>query len=96
MNCSNIKPEDVFDSEYIKRYNELHEDIHYRLKYLHSTIIILEKINNFRFDLFLERDKTAFWDIIIWNFINSSIILICGLVSDTGTDTHTLTNPINS
>lgn len=91
LNVHELKPEDIFDSEYLQKYKEDHKDIYDRLIRLDTSIIILEKIAKFLFYPILYPHEMSFWHMVYWNFRDMSIIIICGLVTDKGKDTHTLT-----
>ena len=91
INFLELQPEEVFNSEYLLIYKAHHDDIYYRLVRLDTSIIILEKIVKFPLHLFLCSEEINFWDMIYWNFKDISIVIICGLITDTGKDTHTLT-----
>ena len=91
FNSYEMKPEDIIDSDYLLTYKEHHKDLYDRLVRLDTSIIILEKMAKFNFDLFIGLKEMSFWQMVYWNFKDISIIIICGLMTDKGKNTHTLT-----
>ena len=84
------KPEDLFEAEFAKRYRRLHNDIYERMVRADGTLHTLERLRAFPFDHICTPDQRVFWRLVIHNFIDVAVILLHGLVGDTGTDTHTL------
>lgn len=91
MDINDKKPEDVLKKEFLEQYKELHEDIWQRLIYVHTNIIILEKIESFPFwDRFYPPHENIFWSMVYQNFMYASIVMLHALTDDNGSDTHTL------
>jgi len=91
MEMISATPEEVLRAEKLQSYRELHEDLWDRLIQLHHTIITLEKMEEFPFDLFYPRTEMTFWRTVDWNFLQMAVNLLYGLVDDRTRDAHTLT-----
>jgi hypothetical protein len=87
---ANLRPEDVFHEDFLKRYKEYHADIWHRLIRLHGTIHVLESLESFPLDKVI--GPNAFWRLVIENFFDVATIALNSLLNDAGGDTHTLSS----
>jgi hypothetical protein len=84
------KPEEVFASDFLPTYTQLHQDIWGRLIQVDSSLQILETIDQFPLNHLYDPHDNIFWTMVFWNFVPMSVILLHSLVSDEEKDAHTL------
>lgn len=90
------KPEDVFTSDFLPTYTELHQDIWHRLIHVDANLQILETIGRFPLRHLYAPQNNIFWPMVFWNFVHMSVILLHSLVSDETKGAHTLPKFRNS
>jgi len=84
------KPEEVFVSDFLPTYTQLHQDIWHRLIRVDANLQILETISRFPLDNLYAPQDNIFWAMVFWNFVHMCVILLHSLVSDEAKDAHTL------
>ncbi|MBL7060850.1 MAG: hypothetical protein ISS13_03325 [Actinobacteria bacterium] len=84
MIFSNLNLKEIINSRYLKEYEEGIESFYLELAALNTNIFIINKIKEFRLDLFCPHDKSTFFLMVIKNFFEYSIITIIRLFEDTG------------
>lgn len=89
---ANRKPTELFPQDFAEAYQRLHNDLWYRMVRLHGTIYTLEQLKDFPFDHLYAPNGMEFWRLVRRNFLEMAIILLHGLISDTGPDVHTIRN----
>ncbi|MCA9250582.1 MAG: hypothetical protein R3E58_08525 [Phycisphaerae bacterium] len=87
---ANSKPEQLFAQSFLDRYVRLHSDLWHRIIRVHGTIHTLETIKSFPFAEVYGPYDIEFWRLVYENFFEIAIILINGMVNDSGRDAHTL------
>lgn len=88
---ANREPIELFPQEFVQRYHRLHSDLWYRIVRVHGTICTLEQLEDFPFDHLYGPNGMEFWRLVAHNFLEMAIVLLHGIINDTGTDTHTIT-----
>lgn len=86
----NTKPEALFTPAFLPEYEKYHSNIWRRILRLHGTIISLETLSDFPFEHFYSPGDSEFWHQVIENFLDISVLLLCGLITDTGKQCLTL------
>lgn len=76
LNLHDIELEELLVSDFIQKYEKLHRNFYDRLCRLHTTIVIIKKIEEFPFKFFITPAKMAFWQMAFWNFYHMAIIII--------------------
>lgn len=89
---SERKPEELFDAEFADGYTRLHRDLWEGMLRVHGNILSLEELREFRFDYIYGPNEMEFWHLVVSNFVDMSCVLLHGLVSDEGSDVHSLTH----
>ncbi len=89
-NILEMHPDQLIKSASWDEYENLQKDIWWRLIQVHETIISLELIAKFPFELFLDTNGLTFWHRTYWNFVYASITLLFGLITDSSSNVHTL------
>lgn len=84
------KPEDLFHPPQVKLYKQLHADLWDRFIQVHGTILTLEKLADFPFNYLYGPNDMEFWRLVIVNFYEIACLKLDGLVSDTGSDAHSI------
>ncbi len=84
------KSEDVILPNFIPTYIQLHQDIWYRLICVDANLQILETIGRFPLHHLYAPQNNVFWGMVFWNFVQMSVMLLHGLVSDNTKNAHTL------
>ena len=84
------KPEAIFADGFVEDYKRKHNLIWRRILRLHGTIVSLETLDAFPFDYFYAPDDSEFWHQVVENFMDSVVMLLCGLITDSGKDCLTL------
>lgn len=84
------KPEQLFSANFAESYERLHYDIWERIINLHGTIRTLEQLTEFPFNYLYGPNDMEFWRLVVRNFFDASIVQLHSLVSDSGSDSHTL------
>jgi len=82
QNITDERPEDVLVSEFLPAYNELHQDIWYRLVHVHTSIMILEKIHEHPLNHIYAPQEMIFWGMVYSNFFGLSVVILYTLVQD--------------
>lgn len=85
------KPEEVFTSEFLPAYTQLHQDIWRRLIRVDANLQILETIGRYPLHHLYGWPNNIFWTMVFWNFLHISVVLLHSLVDET-TGAHTLRN----
>jgi len=75
------KPEELFEASFVKRYKQLHRIIWERLVRTHITLVVLEQLQDFPFDV-LYPEGNNFWRLVLLNFSDVVIVLLNGLLND--------------
>lgn len=84
------KPEEIFVTDFLPTYTQLHQDIWFRLIRVDANLQILETIGRFPLHHLYTPQNNIFWTMVFWNFIHMSVILLHSLVSDESKNAHTL------
>jgi hypothetical protein len=84
------KPEEVFVTDFLPTYTQLHQDIWFRLIRVDANLQILETIGRFPLHHLYAPQNNIFWTMVFWNFAHMSVILMHSLVSDQEKNAHTL------
>lgn len=84
MIFSNLKLKEIINPRYLKEYEKGIESFYLDLAALNTNMFIMNKIKEFRLDLFCPHDKSTFFLMVIKNFFEYSIITIIRLFEDTG------------
>jgi hypothetical protein len=87
---AHCKPQELFDASFVGRYDRLHRDIWYRLIRVHGTIFTLKRLRTFPFDALYAPGEMEFWRLVIENFLDTAVVMLHGLVNDTGASVHSL------
>jgi hypothetical protein len=82
MDLSTVKPEDVIKKEYLGSYTNLHQNIHFRMVHINTSIRIFDTITKYPLKHLYGSSQGIFWEMVYWNFLYSSIVLLHGLVND--------------
>lgn len=90
IDFSIAKPEEVIRQEYLKNYQELHKDIYNRLVHVRTSLIIIDTIRKYPLDMLYGPGEGIFWNMIYWNFLYSTIVLLHGLIIDEFSEALTL------
>jgi hypothetical protein len=88
----NIK--DVIDDKFLNIYKDECDAIHGKLVFVKNGLFVVEKILDFPFDLFTEKDDRFFWKLTLHAFFDSMIMSLWTIIQDTGdpkSGTKTLT-----
>ena len=85
------RPHELFEASFVERYERLHKDLLYRLIRVQGTISTLERLRRFPFAVLYSPGEMEFWRLVIENFVDTAVLMLHGLVNDTGPDVHTLT-----
>jgi hypothetical protein len=80
------KPEELFSSDVAGHYRRLHNHLYQRILRLHGTIHTVEQLSKFPFSYLYAPHNMEFWHLVMGNFIDTAILMLHGLVKDTGTD----------
>lgn len=84
------KPEELFVPEFAERYKLLHNDIWLRIIRIHGSLYSLEKLDQFQFDYIYGPYNMEFWHLVLDNFFDIAILLLDGLLNDSGPHVYTL------
>jgi len=84
MNLREVQPADVIESSWLEEYERSIHLLWWELVRLNSNLYILDKLLSFPFDLFLPMPgQRTFFNIVLWNLFDFSILTACKLVEDT-------------
>ena len=84
------KPETLFAPAFVEIYQRSHQHVWERMVRLHGTIRTLEELNEFPFDHLYAPNDMEFWRLVVRNFVDSAVLILHGLVNDTGEDVLSL------
>jgi hypothetical protein len=87
---ANTKPEELFQEPFVERYKNLHSNLWWRVIRVHGTLFTIGQLIEFPFDCIYAPTEMEFWRLVIWNFVDASILLLHGLAIDTGRKVHSL------
>lgn len=87
---ANSKPDELFQEDFVDKYNRLHNNLWSRMIRLHGTIHTLEQLEWFPLDYLYGPHEGVFWHLVTWNFYDIAFLLLHGLYNDSGVDAHTL------
>jgi hypothetical protein len=85
-----LNPKDVLNREFIPEYEKGIDYLYMQLVHLNVSIYILEKIINFNFELFSTPERNIFFQSVLHNFYEASLLTITRLATDTGSDIYSL------
>lgn len=71
-------------------YEKGMEFFYLQLVHLNTTIYIVDRILKFPLRLFVEPDKTIFFNMVVRNFLDAGLLVITRLATDQGDDLYTL------
>ncbi len=84
MDLREVKPVDAIESSWLEEYERRMNVLWWELVRLNSNLYILDKLLDFPFDLFLPMpDQSTFFNIVLWNLFEFSILTAWKLVEDT-------------
>jgi hypothetical protein len=84
-------PDKILKQEFLDEYNSAVESIWWQLISFSSKMIVVEKVNSFRFDLFDDNyPDNLFWHLVISSFYESSILCIWRVLIDNSNEGITL------
>jgi hypothetical protein len=87
----NFTPAKLFEQKFAKRYQLLHSKLWRRICRAHGTLYTLEQLEAFPyFEYLYPPNRMEFWKLVVYNFFDTMILMLSGLVSDAGGDAHTL------
>ena len=84
MNLQATKESDVLQEASLATYQDCMSRIWKELYRLNSNLFVLERLLQFRIDLFLELQKTDFLSLVIVSLTHDSCLIVTKLVTDTG------------
>jgi hypothetical protein len=84
------KPEHLLDPKHVQRYKRLQENVWWRITRLHGTLYTLEQLRQFPFEYIYASGRMEFWRLVGENFVDTGILLLHGLVNDSGQDVLSL------
>ena len=87
---ANLNPEELFQVGFVERYKSLHKDLWWRVIRVHGTLLTLEQLHQFPFDLLYAPSEMEFWRLVIENCVDIGILYLHGLAIDQKGDVHTL------
>jgi hypothetical protein len=87
---TNRKPEELFDRDFAQRYQRLQRNLWARITRLHGTIVTLEEMSEFPFQVLYVPGDMEFWKLTFLNFFDVAILKLHGFVNDGGPETLTL------
>ena len=91
IDFSDKSPEEILKKEFLDEYNSAISSICDQLISFSSKMLVLEKINSFRFDLFdNEYHRSLFWYLVISSFYESSILCVWRVSIDNSDEGITL------
>jgi len=90
IDLSTLDAKDVLFDGTLPEYEKGMEFFYLQLVHLNTTIYIVEQILKFPLGLFVEPDKTIFFNMVIHNFFDAGLLVITRLATDLGADLYTL------
>jgi len=90
MKIHDIDAKDVLDKSELAYYERGMEFFYSELVHLNINLFIMDKIADFRFDLFTTINQTTFFNMVFRNFFYSSLLIITRIAADQGSDVFTL------
>jgi hypothetical protein len=86
----NLRPRELFAPGFVERYHCLHNHLWQRMIRLHGTIHTVEQLRQFPLDQLYPPNGMEFWRLVIQNFLETAILLLHGLVNDSGKEVNSL------
>lgn len=82
MDFTMIQAEELFEEPFLSEYKEEIKFFYSELVHLNTQLFIIEKVIQFRFDLFTNPNQRIFFDTVLSSFFETSILRIARLVTD--------------
>ena len=89
MQLKEMLPEELIDHSWLECYEQQITAIWWQLVRLSSNILILDKLTAFPFQLFV-LEPLPFWELVVVNFFDISVMIIWRVSLDTDADAITL------
>ena len=90
MDVHNLDSKEALKESELAFYERGMEFFYGELVNLNVNLFIMDKISDFRFDLFTSIDQRTFFRMVFQNFFYSSLLIITRLAADQGSDLFTL------
>lgn len=90
MDLFSRKAKDILIEGTFDEYEQGMKFFYRELVKLNANIYIINKVRQFPFDLFCTPDETIFFSMVLYNFLEYSIVMIHRMVNDRGSDVITL------
>lgn len=90
MDIHNIDAKEVLNKSELAFYERGMEFFYSELVHLNVNLFIMDKIADFRFDLFTTINQRTFFNMVFRNFFYYSLLIITRIAADQGSDVFTL------
>jgi hypothetical protein len=87
---ADAKPAALFEPGFVDKYLRLHDDLWWRMIRVHGTLCTLDTLEGFPFHNLYAPDGMEFWRLVIENFVDIACLMLHALVSDAGSDVHSI------
>jgi len=87
---ANCQAEELFHTDFVQRYRRLHRDLWSRITRVQGTLYTIEQLHDYPIDYHYALEAMQFWRLVFQNFLEIAIVMLHGLVNDTGSDVHSL------
>jgi len=90
LGLGDIKPEELFQPDFVDHYKSLHNDLWWRVIRVHSTLFTLQQLFEFPFDSLYAPSEMEFWRLVVENCADIVILHLHGLAIDKRRGAHSL------
>lgn len=92
MRLQSKRPEEIFEPDSLKAFEQLHNHIWHRLIRVNMSLTTLEHLQAFPLDHLYGQQAGAFWHLVRWNFLHLIVVVMHTLTDDKTKKrrTHTL------
>jgi hypothetical protein len=87
---ADANPAALFEPGFVEKYQRLHDDLWSRMIRVHGTLCTLDTLKEFPFNNLYAPEGMEFWRLVMENFVDIACLMLHGLVSDTGSNVHSI------
>lgn len=81
-----LTPDKIFQADYSQQYIRIHDELWKRMQRLHTSLVILEQLHAFPFDLVYAPHQMDFWTVTFEGILDSGCVLLHSLLKEPKSD----------